>query len=338
MTCSHRRRAPGARKATRCWTHCAVDGTLVALLDLNDVRVFEKVASLRSFAAAARALSQPKSNVSRSVARLEASLGTRLIQRTTRDVSLTSAGAALLDRCASLLSKLDEALDYVGRLAAEPRGQLTVSVGIGFGINVLAGQLPAFLRRYPDVDVVLDLTSRASELISERVDVAIRLGPVLDSSMVSVRLGEMRRILCASPTYLRERGAPHTLAELASHQIIEMPRRDGRAHLWRFTRGSEATDVTVYPRVVVNDALTIHRLVTEGAGVGIISCYLCAPALAAGTLVHLVPDWTAATVTVTMVFPTKRELAPAVRAFVEFMKESNVAGVHWQNNTLHGET
>ena len=304
------------------------------MIDLNDLRVFERVGSLRSFAGAARALSQPRSSVSRSIARLEAELGTRLIQRTTREVELTPAGDSLLMRCAAALGDLGAALDYVGSLATEPHGELRVSAGIGFGINVLAEQLPEFLRRYPKLDVLLDLTSRPADLVSERVDVAIRLGPLEDSSMVAVRLGEMKRVLCAAPAYLERKGTPHALDELSNHDVIEMPGADGRFRTWSFVQDERAAEVKVAPRLCVNEALTIHRLVLNGAGIGIISCYLCAPELHAGRLVHLLPDWTAPAVGVTMVFPSKRELAPAVRAFVDYMREANSPGLHWQNNEL----
>lgn len=145
-----------------------------------------------------------------------------------------------------------------------------MSVGIGFGINVIADQLPEFLRRYPDVDVLLDLTSRHAELVSDHVDVAIRLGPLEDSSMVAVRLGEMKRMLCASPTYLECNGEPRTLEDLMGHAIIEMPGADGRTRTWSFLRGDRTSDVVVEPRVSVNDALTINRLVLKGAGIGIL--------------------------------------------------------------------
>ena len=306
------------------------------MLDLNDLRVFERVGSLRSFAGAARALGQPRSNVSRSIARLEAALGTRLIHRTTREVELTPAGESLMARCASPLGELGDALAHVGSLAAEAHGELRVSAGIGFGINVLAEQMPEFLRRHPHIDLALDLTSRSAELISDRIDVAVRLGPLPDSSMMTVRLGEMRRVLCASPAYLDRRGRPRTPDDLAAHDAIEMPGADGRSRSWSFVRGGETVDIEVEPRVSVNDALTIHRLIINGAGLGIVSCYLCAPEIDAGRLVHLLPDWTSPSVGVSLIFPSKRELAPAVRAFVDFMKEANPPGLHWQNNELSG--
>ncbi|MET0383600.1 MAG: LysR substrate-binding domain-containing protein [Burkholderiaceae bacterium] len=248
------------------------------MLDLNDLRVFERVGSLGSFSAAARALSLPRSGVSRSVARLEAALGARLFHRTTREVELTAAGESLMARCAAALDELGAAIDHVGNLASEIRGGLRVSTGVGFGINVLTRQLPDFLLRHPKVDLSLDLSSRPADLISERVDVAIRLGPLPDSSMIAVRLGSMRRILCASPAYLERKGKPAAPGELARHDAIEMPGTDGRSRTWRFAKdGAEPAEVAIDPRVSVNEALSIHRLILNGAGLGIVSCYLCAP-------------------------------------------------------------
>jgi DNA-binding transcriptional LysR family regulator len=162
------------------------------VLDLDDLRIFEKVAAVRGFAAAARALGLPKSTVSRSVARLEEELGARLFHRTTREVALTPAGEALKERCSGALAKLEQAVKGVRSSASPPRGLLRVSAAIGFGVNVLADEIPAFLSRYPDVTLSLDLTTRVVDLLAEGVDVAIRLGPMPDSGLISARLGSMR--------------------------------------------------------------------------------------------------------------------------------------------------
>jgi DNA-binding transcriptional LysR family regulator len=299
------------------------------MLDLNSLRVFEKVASLKSFTAAARALGLPKSNVSRSVARLEDALGTRLFQRTTRDVVLTLTGAALLDRSSALIANISEALEYVGSLRGQPRGILKISAGVGFGINVLAEQLPGFLRRYPEIGLALDLESRPADLIAEAVDVAVRLGPLPDSGLVAVKLGEMRRYLCAAPAYLERRGLPKSIEDVVRHDTIDMPGPNGRARPWIFSRGGETIKLDVVPRISVNEALTIYRLALNGAGLGILSGYLCAPEIAADRLIRLFPDWSPPPVEVNLVFPSRRELSPAVRAFVDYMKEVSTPGVLW---------
>jgi len=304
------------------------------MLARTSLQVFAKVASMKSFTAAARALGLPKSNVSRSIARLEDALGTRLFQRTTRDVVLTLTGHALLDRSAEIIANLSDALDYVGSLAGQPRGVLKISSGMGFGVNVLAEQLPEFLLRYPEIDIALDLESRPADLVAESVDVAVRLGPLQESGLVAVKLGEMRRYLCAAPAYIERRGMPKSLDDLVQHDTIDMPTPDGRARPWTFSRGSESRRLEVKPRISVNEALTIHRLVFNGAGLGILSGYICAPEIAAGHLVNLLPDWLPPSVEVSLVFPSRRELAPAVRAFVDYMKEVSRPGLLWMNDPL----
>ena len=304
------------------------------MLDLNDLQVFERVATLRGFSEAARALGLPKSNISRSVARLEAALGARLFHRSTRDVTLTSAGIALMDRARDIIERAGEALDYVGSLAHGPRGAIKVNSGIGFGLNVLGPELPSFLQRYPDVDVTLDLESRSADLVGEAIDVAVRLGPLHDSSLIAVRLGAMRRYLCAGRRYVERRGAPNTVDALKDHDVIEMPGSDGRPRPWVFTQEGQEMRVALHPRVTVNEALTIHRLVLSGAGLGIVSGYVCAPGIADGSLVRLLPDWSLPSVEVSLVFPSRRELSPAVRAFADFMKEISRPGELWQNDPL----
>ena len=307
------------------------------MLDFNDLRVFEKVAALRSFSAAARALGQPKSSVSRGVARLEVELGVRLLQRTTREVVLTEPGRLLQERCAEIMAQVARAADQVTGLGAEPRGRLRVSAGIGFGVNVLSEVLPRFLDRHPGISVSVDLTSRLVDLVGEEIDVAIRLGPMPDSRLVARRLGAMRRFLCASPDYLERRGTPRTPDDLRGHDTVEMPGGDGRPRPWLFTAASgDKVVVEVPPRLTVNEAVTIQRLVVNGAGLGILSGYLCAPSIATGRLVRLLPEWTLPPMEVSVAFPSNRELASAVRAFVDFLKHESVPGQGWLDEAVPG--
>lgn len=302
------------------------------MLNLNDLRVFEKVAALKSFSAAARALELPKSSISRAVTRLEKELGARLFQRTTREVTLTDTGTALQERCIDILYRVGETLDYVGGLRATPRGRLNVTAGIGFGINVLSELLPRFIERYPEVNVCVDLTSQAVDLVAEGVDLAIRMGPMPPSQAVAKRLGSIRRYLCAAPSYLGKHGSPRSVADLGKHDAIEMPAINGRPRIWTFSNSKHRTaKIEPRPRIIVNDPLTIHRLVANGAGIGCVSGYLCTPDFKTGRLIHLLSEWTLPSVKVSVVFPSHRELAPAVRAFVDFIKNASQPGVSWQD-------
>ena len=302
------------------------------MLDLNDLRVFERVAALKSFSAAARALELPKSSISRAVTRLETELGARLLQRTTREVTLTDTGAALQQRCMDILYRVGETLDYVGGFRATPRGRLNVTAGIGFGVNVLSELLPRFIERYPEVNVCVDLTSRAVDLVADGVDIAIRMGPMPPSQAIAKRLGSIRRYLCAAPSYLEKHGAPKSVADLGKHDAIEMPAINGRPRIWAFSKSKyRSAKVEPRPRIIVNDPLTIYRLVANGAGIGCVSGYLCTPDFKTGRLIHLLSEWTLPSVEVSVVFPSHRELAPAVRAFVDFIKSASQPGVSWQD-------
>ena len=300
-------------------------------MDLNDLRIFERVGSLLSFSAAGRSLGIPKSSVSRSVARLEAELGIRMCQRTTREVVLTEKGAALLERCADIMGKVHETVGYAAALGAAPRGTLRITAGIGFGVNVLSEQLPQFLRLYPNISVTLDLTSRTADLVADGIDVAVRMGPMADSRLVALKLGSLRRYVCASPGYLKRRGKPAVLDDLSNHDTVEMPGTDGRPRRWTFKQGGRVRRIETHPHLCVNDPLTIHRMVLNDAGVGVISGYLCTPEIAAGRLVRLFPEWKVDPVDVSIVYPSRRELSPVVRAFVEFMKGISKPGVLWRD-------
>jgi LysR family transcriptional regulator, regulator for bpeEF and oprC len=306
------------------------------MLDLNDLRVFASVARLSSFSAAARELGLPKSSVSRSVTRLEGSLHTRLVQRTTREVRLTPSGIALQQRCLTILADVGDAVDYVGSLSSGPRGLLRISTGIGFGVNVLSELLPPFLKQYPEVNIALDLNSRSIDLVADAVDVTVRIGPMPDSEMVATHLGTIHRHLCAAPDYLMQHGTPETVEALSEHDIVEMPSSNGLPRPWSFSREgiSDPVIVEIAPRISVNDPVTIHRLVVNGAGVGCISGYLCSPDIAAGRLVRLLPEWNVPSVDVSLVFPSSRELSPAVRAFVGYMKTASAPGKLWQNDAV----
>ena len=287
------------------------------MLDLNDLRAFEKVADTKNFSSAARALGLPRSTVSRSIARLESELGARLFQRTTREVALTLAGEALRQRCAGALGALDAAVAEVRGSNSTPRGLLRVTA---FASHLLCRELPVFLERYPGITVVLDVSSEARDLVAD-VDVAIRLGPMPDSGLVSARLRTVTRHLCASPSYLEKRGTPESLDELFEHDIVDLPSASGRPRCWTFTRGGEMKKLELPARVSVNEESAINRLIANGAGIGILSGYCCRPALASGELVELFPDWSIPTIDVNIVFASKRELSPNVRAFVDFIKE-----------------
>jgi LysR family transcriptional regulator, regulator for bpeEF and oprC len=293
------------------------------MMDLNDFLVFEKVATLRSFSAAARALELPKSSVSRSVARLEKRLGARLLQRTTRRAVETEAGMLLRTHCTEILGRIDEAVDLVSGFASTPRGQLRISAGVGFGIHVLGPLLPKFTERHPEIEVSLCLGIRSLNLVAEGIDVAIRMGPLADSGLMANRLGAMGRYLCSSPSYLRRRGVPLTIEELRSHDRIETPSDDGRPREWIFFDGAGKTfKLDSKPRITVNETATIHKLLLNGGGIGVLSGFICEEDFRTGKLQQVLPQWKVPPLDVSIVYPGRRALSPAVRAFIDFLKTS----------------
>lgn len=307
------------------------------MMDLNSLRTFEKVASLRSFAAAARALELPKSSVSRSVARLEAELGTRLLQRTTRQAVLTEAGMLLKSRCAEMLMRIGEAVDLVSGFSVAPRGRLRISAGVGFSVHVLGSALPQFLEHNAGIEVSLRVGVRSMDLVADGIDVAIHMGPLPDSQLVACRLGTMQRYLCAAPSYLDRRGMPHTPDDLRDHDRIETPSDGQRPRAWVFcNEDGQTVRFEERPRLITNDAVTIHRLILNGGGVGVLSAFVCASDLQHGRLVRLLPQWKMPPLEVSVLYPSSRALSPTVRAFIDFLKNSPDMKNAWRNGDRSG--
>ncbi len=291
------------------------------MLDLNHLQIFERVAALGSFSAAARDMGLPRSNVSRAVAKLEEALGTRLMQRTTREVTLTPAGRALHDRASGIMSDLDAALTYMDGLTGAPSGPLRISAGIGLGINVLGDALPTFLDRYPAIELTLHLESARVDLLAEGIDVALRFGDLADSTLVAQSLGALPRKLVASPAYVSKHGMPDRPGDLMGHRIVDMPTANARPRQWHFDGPDGPAQVSLKASLIVDEVMTLHKLVRGGGGIGIVSAYLCDEDIASARLVEVLPTWTIPPVPLSLIFPSRRELAPSVRAFTEFMRE-----------------
>jgi LysR family transcriptional regulator, regulator for bpeEF and oprC len=306
-----------------------------SMIDLNDLRVFERVASLSNFSAAARGLGLPKSTVSRHIGRLETTLGVRLFDRTTRDVVLTEAGVLLQARCVEILASIGEAVDLVGGFASAPRGLLRIRAGVAFGVHVLGSVLPKFLERYPGIEVALRLGNRSLDLVADGIDVAIHVGQLPESQLIASRLGTMERYLCAAPVYLERRGMPCTIEELRDHDRIETPGDGGRLRSWIFSNAiGESVSFEERPRVSVTDAVTVHELIVNGGGIGVLSGFICAPDLREGRLVRVLPEWKMSGLEVSVVFPSSRALSQTVRAFIDFLKNSSDMKKVWRNDGL----
>ena len=300
------------------------------MIEMDDVRAFQKVASLLSFSAAGRVLGVRKSAISRSVQRLESALHVRLLERTTRDVTLTDAGRSILNQLSEVLSRLDEVVDFAAGLSAHPRGRLNLSAGIGFGIEVLTELLPEFSSAYPDIAIALDLTSRTVDLVRDRVDVAFRMGPLADSNLIATRLGAIGCQLCAAPSYLDRRGVPGSMADLGDHDLLAMPRQDGLPRQWPFQDAAgNRFMLEITPRLTANDPHAIFRMVANGAGIAAVANYIAVPEIAKGRLVRVLPEVCVPAVDVSLVMPAGRQRSPATRTFVAFVRERATSNSRW---------
>ncbi len=287
---------------------------------LDDIRAFVAVVEEGSFSAAARVLGVPKSSVSRRVAHLEQSLATKLLQRTTRKLRLTDAGQSYFERCRRAFEQLHDAEQTLEHLQAEPRGVLKVTAPASFGYVALSGLIEAYNRRYPDVMVVVDLSNRMVDLVAEGYDVAIRAGPLVDSTMVARRVLADGFVLVASPDYLERRGRPATLAELAQHDCLLFRGEDVRT-TWTLHGPAGVESVVAGARLVSNDLKFLAAAAERGAGITLLPLLTGRDGIASGKLERVLPQYSSEPGSISVVYPSATHLSPKTRAFVEMAVE-----------------
>lgn len=287
--------------------------------DLNSLPVFVMVVELESFSAAARALKLPKSSVSRSIARLEANLGVRLLERTSRQIRLTDEGVAFHGYCQRVLAELREAENMMSKLRAGPQGRLGVSMTYAFSAELLNDSLVHFVQEYPEIELYLQVSNQVSNLLSEGIDVAVRIGPLEDSSLIARRLGQATVIWVASPSYLAHRDPPRTLEDLDHHIVIGMRRGNGNHQVVMVGPEGERRITHERIRVSVNDPLNARNMVIAGLGIAPLPDLLCAEAMRDGRLVRVLSEYASPPIEVNAVYPSHRILSPKVNAFVNFV-------------------
>ncbi len=293
------------------------------------LQTFVAVAEEASFSAAARRLGLAKSAVSRQIAELEAALGVRLLNRTTRSLSLTEVGRSYFDRVEQILAELDDANRAAGDTRAAPCGRLKISAPMSFGFLHLAPALSAFLGRYPSVTVDLVMNDRIVDLVEEGFDLAIRISTLPDSSLIARRLAPARRVICASPAYLSARGEPKAPDELKDHDCLFYSNL-AAARDWRFQRGDGTPwPVTVAGRLGVNNGDALRVAALGGLGLAHIPTFIVGADLQAGTLVKVLEAYVAQDVSITAVYPHSRHLSPTVRALVDFLAERFGPDAYW---------
>jgi DNA-binding transcriptional LysR family regulator len=281
------------------------------------LRVFVRVARTGSFSAAARELDLSQPSVSRIIAGLEKDVGGALVIRTTRAVTMTDVGNDYLARVEAILASLEDA-DHAARGSRELRGSLRVAMPSSFGVREIIPVMPGFLARHPSLNVGLLMSDQRQDTIKDGVDVALRLGDLADSSATARLIGRTQRMVVASPSYLKARGAPKTPADLAAHSAIVGP-AGTTAGTWFFQKGGESVSARINSRlnVSVNEAAVAAAV----AGIGIVTTALwgCRAELASGSLIQLLPDWKMSDVEVHGMFTPGRRPKPAARALVEYL-------------------
>jgi DNA-binding transcriptional LysR family regulator len=294
---------------------------------LDEIRAFAAVADARSFTQGARKLDVSGAQVSKLVARLENRLGARLLNRTTRDVSLTDTGQAYLERARELLESFD-ALETSVRDQTGPSGNLKVSAPVSFGKNQLTPALLEFASGCSEVSLDVTFSDRLVNLVEEGFDVAVRIGQLSDSSLVAKRLAAVRMVTCASPDYLARAGTPKALEDLAGHEaILDTNARD--ATVWRFGPHSDLREVRVHGRLRFNGAEACAAAAVAGFGVARSPAFAAADDLRAGRLVPILCNFEPELIHVHAVYPHARHLAAKVRAFVDFLARRYAGEPEW---------
>ena len=295
--------------------------------DLNDLYFFAKVADFGSYTAAAKALGLQTSKLSRRIAALETELGVRLINRTTRRLSLTEAGKTFHRHCLALLDEAQAAKDAMSHILASPQGLVRLSCPTGLLQGGVADIFARFLIQHPRVRIALDATNRPIDVVEEGLDIAMRVRkpPLEDSDLVMRVFGPDEMILVASPELIALHGEPQTLADIGRMPTLAMASADGHS-TWRFLGvDGEPAELTHAPRLCTDDLFTLRRAALQGIGAVLIPRLLVANDLAGGTLIRMLPSLKAHTGIMHAVFASRRGMVPAVRSLLDFLAEEFTA-------------
>ena len=288
------------------------------MLDLNLLAVFARVVEAGSFAEAARRLSSSRSAVSKSVAKLEVALGARLLNRTTRHLSLTEIGAAVAEHGGRIVEEAIGAENLVASLASEPRGVLRVSASVAFGTLHVAPALAEFLPRYPQMKVDMTITDRLVDLAEEGYDVAIYVTGQPPQHWVARKLAPIRRKLCATPEYFRQRGVPLTPTDLVVHNCLDYT-RSGEQGRWRFTGPEGDISVPVNGPLHVDDDEALSQAVLGGLGMGLLPTFIIGKDLQSGKLQAVLSEYIPVERHVYAMYLPTRHLPNKVRVFIDFL-------------------
>lgn len=291
--------------------------------DLNDIFYFSKIVEHGSLSAASIELGVAKSLLSKHLSRLETQLGVRLAQRTTRKLEITEVGMRFYQRCRGALEEMERASSVIDEALEKPRGTIRMTGPVNFAQGVMASLLADFMRDYPDVKVVLDVTNREVDLISEGYDLALRIVPeVRNSTLVARSFRLNRHLLVASPEFLERHGVPATPHDLRSLPSIGglLGNERGQRHTWTLSNAANEVQAIAHsPRLLAEDIFVVKRAVIAGCGIADLPPPSCRDELRDGSLVRLLPDWSLPDMNLYAMFPSRQGLTPAVRCFLDYL-------------------
>ena len=296
---------------------------------LTDIVVFVRVVDDGSFTRAAERLKLSRSVVSKYVTRLEGRLGARLLNRTTRRLSLTEAGRIFYERSRRGLQDIEEAEAEVSRLQEKPRGVLRINSPMSFGILHIAPALPEFLAQHPEVSVEMNLDDRVVDVIEEGFDVSIRIAEMPDSSLIARRLAPCRHVIVAAPAYLEKHGTPRTPEDLRDHNIISFSYQTS-AYDWHFiSPDNKQISVPVSGSMQANNSLALREALLRGVGITRTPTFVVGKDVQDGHLLSILGNYRTLEVSIYLVYPQRRHLSPKVRAFVDFMADRISEPPYW---------
>jgi len=286
---------------------------------LSGIGIFVQVAETRSFTAAARVLEVSSSAVGKSIARLEKRLGVRLFHRSTRSITLTAEGALFLERCRRILGEVEAAELELSHLSGEPRGKLHISVPLQDGLMMPV--LTEFMRRYPDIELDIDLSDRMVDIIEEGFDAVIRTGTLQDSRLASRHLGDFRLMLVASPDYLKTHGVPSTPGELEGHiTLLHKFPATGKIEPWPLRTVDGVPLPSLKRAATCTTTQSLYYMARQGLGIAYLADFVVNQALQRGELQIVLEDFTLSHGTLWMLWPTSQHASPKLRALIDFLK------------------
>ena len=290
-------------------------------MDLPSLQAFVKVVQTGSFTRAADALHTQKARLSRVVSQLEHELSVRLLERSTRSLSLTEAGREFFERAHAILASVDDARQAMQRIRGEPHGTLRLTCGVEFGLVAVSGWIAEYLAAFPQVQVEADYSNRVVDIVHEGYDLAVRVGPLSDSSLAARRLGLLEYGLYASADYLRRHGQPAGPQDLGAHPLVVYAGTAPQGQ-WQLSRGDDTRRLKLQPRLRVNTSLAAREALQRDLGIGLLPRRVAEPTGQPALLQRVLPDWAAPEVPVHAVFASARYLTPKVRAFIDLAAEN----------------